>query len=365
MAHKQKLRSFHLFAGAGGGILADLILGHEVIGACEIEKYPRDVLLARQRDGILPAFPIWDDVCTLDGNPWRGSVDILCGGFPCQDISAAGKGAGITGERSGLWKEYARLIGEMRPRFVFAENSPLLRTRGLGVVLEDLAALGYNARWGIIGARDVGAPHKRDRMWVLAYAMHAGLQGQLYKRGTCSERRENPDGCTPANSGCLRGSLWRQDQSGSEVKSLADAKRFGRIKDKQPTKLRSDLFKQSSNDRRIPNAEEIIKRSEGIGWWGFECGGLWWHTDPANVLHPESEGGGALRDSQETKGGVSCGNAQHPSERGVSTQDRQRPVEPLVGRVAHGVAHRVDRLKAIGNGQVPQCAALAWRILTA
>jgi DNA (cytosine-5)-methyltransferase 1 len=168
MAHKQKLRSFHLFAGAGGGILADLILGHEVIGACEIEKYPRDVLLARQRDGILPSFPIWDDVRELDGNPWRGAVDILCGGFPCQDISSAGKGAGITGERSGLWKEYARLIGEMRPRFVFAENSPLLRTRGLGVVLEDLASLGYNARWGIIGAGDVGAWHQRKRLWLLA-----------------------------------------------------------------------------------------------------------------------------------------------------------------------------------------------------
>jgi site-specific DNA-cytosine methylase len=174
MAHKHKLNTFHLFAGAGGGILADLLLGHNPIGACEIEPYPRDVLLARQRDGILPAFPIWDDVCTLDGTPWRGTVDVLCGGFPCQDISAAGKGAGITGERSGLWKEYARLIGEMRPRFVFAENSPLLRTRGLGVVLEDLAALGYNARWGVLGARDVGAPHKRDRMWVLAYTNNNG-----------------------------------------------------------------------------------------------------------------------------------------------------------------------------------------------
>ena len=169
MAHTTKqLNTFHLFAGAGGGILADILLGHNPIGAAEIEKYPRDVLLARQADGHLPQFPIWDDVATLDGNPWRGSVDILCGGFPCQDISAAGKGAGITGERSGLWKEYARLIGEMRPRFVFAENSPLLRTRGLGVVLEDLAALGYNARWGIIGARDVGAWHQRKRLWILA-----------------------------------------------------------------------------------------------------------------------------------------------------------------------------------------------------
>ena len=169
MEHKQ-LNTFHLFAGAGGGILADLLLGHNPIGACEIEQYPRDVLLARQRDGILPNFPIWDDVCTLDGKPWRGTVDVLAGGFPCQDISAAGKGAGISGERSGLWKEYARLIEEIQPRFVFAENSPLLRTRGLGVVLKDLASLGYNARWGVIGARSVGAPHKRDRMWVLAYA---------------------------------------------------------------------------------------------------------------------------------------------------------------------------------------------------
>jgi DNA (cytosine-5)-methyltransferase 1 len=164
----QKLNTFHLFAGAGGGILADLLLGHNPIGACEIQQYPRDVLLARQRDGILPTFPIWDDVCSLDGTPWRGSVDVLCGGFPCQDISSAGKGAGITGERSGLWKEYARLIGEMRPKFVFAENSPLLRTRGLGTVLKDLADLGYNARWCVLGARDVGAPHQRNRMWILA-----------------------------------------------------------------------------------------------------------------------------------------------------------------------------------------------------
>jgi DNA (cytosine-5)-methyltransferase 1 len=172
MAHKHKLNTFHLFSGAGGGILADLLLGHNPIGACEIEPYPRDVLLARQRDGILPAFPIWDDVCTLDGTPWRGTVDVLCGGFPCQDISAAGKGAGITGERSGLWKEYARLIGEMRPKFVFAENSPLLRTRGLTVVLKDLAEMGYNARWCILGADQFGAIHRRKRLWVLASYPH-------------------------------------------------------------------------------------------------------------------------------------------------------------------------------------------------
>ena len=187
MAHT-KLNTFHLFAGAGGGILGDLLLGHNPIGACEIEPYPRDVLLARQRDGILPSFPIWDDVATLDGNPWRGTVDVLCGGFPCQDISSAGKGAGITGERSGLWKEYARLIGEMRPRFVFAENSPNLRTRGLVTVLKDIASMGYDAKWCVLGAGDIKAPHQRKRMWVLAYPHSERLKGGMQK----TERTSSP-----------------------------------------------------------------------------------------------------------------------------------------------------------------------------
>ena len=140
------MRELHLFARAGGGILGGILLGHTTVCAVQIESYCRKVLLQRQRDGILPKFPIWDDVKTFDGKPWRGKVDVVCGGFPCQDISAAGKGAGISGERSGLWKEMARIIGEVGSRFVFIENSPLLRTRGLQVVLRDLAEMGYDAR---------------------------------------------------------------------------------------------------------------------------------------------------------------------------------------------------------------------------
>lgn len=162
------MNELHLFAGAGGGILGGKLLGHTTVCAVEIEDYPRQVLLQRQRDEILPKFPIWDDVSTFDGTPWRGTVDVICGGFPCQDISSAGRGKGIEGERSGLWKEYKRLIGEIRPNFIFAENSPLLRTRGLTVILKDLAELGYDARWCILGSGDFQAPHSRKRMWILA-----------------------------------------------------------------------------------------------------------------------------------------------------------------------------------------------------
>ena len=164
------MNELHLFAGAGGGILGGILLGHTCVCAVEIEPYCRRVLLQRQRDGILPKFPIWDDVRTFDGKPWRGKVDCVCGGFPCQDISTAGNGAGIDGDRSGLWEEMRRIIGEVRPRFALVENSPALTFRGLGRVLGDLADLGMDARWGVLGADAVGFPHHRARMWVVAYS---------------------------------------------------------------------------------------------------------------------------------------------------------------------------------------------------
>lgn len=157
-----------LFAGAGGGILGGKLLGWRTVCAVEWEPYPASVLCARQNDGVLPPFPIWDDVQTFDGKPWRGIVDVVSGGFPCQDISAAGKGAGIDGARSGMWREMARIIHEVRPRYAFVENSPMLTSRGLGTVLGDLAAMGFDARWGVLGGRDVGAIHRRDRIWIVA-----------------------------------------------------------------------------------------------------------------------------------------------------------------------------------------------------
>ena len=162
------MNELHLFAGAGGGILAGQLLGHRTVCAVEFEPYAQAVLVARQNDGSLPPFPIWDDVRTFDGNPWRGTVDLVAGGFPCQDISAAGKGAGLSGERSGLWSEMARIIGEVRPRYAFIENSPMLVSRGLDRVLSDLAKMGFDAEWCCLSAADCGAWHERDRIWILA-----------------------------------------------------------------------------------------------------------------------------------------------------------------------------------------------------
>ena len=230
-----------LFAGAGGGILGGKLLGWRTVCAVEWDAYARDVLVARQNDGCLDPFPIWDDVQTFDGRPWRGIVDVVSGGFPCQDISCAGRGAGIDGQRSGMWQHMARIVGEVEPRFVFVENSPMLVGRGLARVLADLASMGYDAKWGVVGAVHAGAPHKRERIWILADAREIRL----------------------------------------------DAGRSG------------ESLQRTWLDGEAPMVNPA-----------------WWDTEPG------------------------------------------------VDRVAHGLANGLDRIAALGNGQVPAVVALAWNILT-
>lgn len=152
-----------LFAGIGGFDLGLERAGFETAWFCEQDEFCQRVLRKHW-----PHAPIYDDIRELRGVDVK-PVDLLCGGFPCQDLSYAGRGAGIEGERSGLWSEYARLVGELRPRYVLVENVPALAHRGLGRVLGDLAALGYDAEWDCIPASAVGAPHRRDRIWLVAY----------------------------------------------------------------------------------------------------------------------------------------------------------------------------------------------------
>ena len=159
----EKLRVLDLFSGIGGFSLGLERAGMRTVAFCEIDPFCRRVLAK-----LWPGIPIHKDVRQLAGTA-IGTVDVICGGFPCQDISAAGARVGIDGERSGLWSEYARLIGDLRPNYVIVENVDDLAIRGLGRVLGDLAALRYDAEWHCIPAAAVGADHWRDRLWIIAY----------------------------------------------------------------------------------------------------------------------------------------------------------------------------------------------------
>jgi len=328
-----------LFAGAGGGILGGHLLGWRTVCAVEFAAYPRSVLLARQRDGMLPRFPVWDDVRTFDGKPWRGHVDVVSGGFPCQDISVAGKGDGLDGERSGLWSEMARIIGEVQPRFAFVENSPMLTSRGLDRVLADLSTLGYDAEWGVVGADDAGAPHRRERIWILAYA----------------QRSRGIERCEPS---VQRGRPAETEQAGMggigqhPIGKLADPDVFGRLHGQ--AEERTAIGGIHAQREPEPSGEDVAdaaeQRLEGAGheqpdlecrprFVGKSAAGSWWATEP---------GLGGMVDELADR------------------LDLHGTPEPgSVPRVATGIAKRVDRLKAIGNGQVPAAAALAWNTLYA
>ncbi len=158
------LRVLDLFSGIGGFSLGlERTGGFETVAFCEIDPFCRRVLAKHW-----PNVRQFEDVTKLRGED-VGPVDVICGGFPCQDISLAGKGEGLSGARSGLWRHYARLIGELRPDYVLVENVAALLSRGLGDVLRDLAAIGYDAEWDCIPASSVGALHHRDRIWITAY----------------------------------------------------------------------------------------------------------------------------------------------------------------------------------------------------
>jgi DNA (cytosine-5)-methyltransferase 1 len=163
------MNELSLFTGAGGGLLASCILGHSIVCAVERDEYCIEVLIQRQNERALPAFPIWDDICTFDGKPWRGTVDLVSGGFPCQAFSSAARGRNIA--EKDLWGEMRRVIGEVQPRCVFAEN---VSERAILQAQTDLLEMEYNSKYLKLSAKDVGADHERDRFWLLAYTDYYG-----------------------------------------------------------------------------------------------------------------------------------------------------------------------------------------------
>jgi DNA (cytosine-5)-methyltransferase 1 len=181
MDEGQPMRVLDLFSGIGGFSLGLERAGMQTIAFCETDNACQKVLQKHW-----PDVPIFNDVKELTHNDLQEPIDVICGGFPCQDISFAGKGAGLEGERSGLWWEFHRLIKEIKPTYVIAENVSALRSRGLDEILRSLAEIGYDAEWHCIPASAVGAPHRRDRIWIIAYPQCKGLQGLVYKgSGLC------------------------------------------------------------------------------------------------------------------------------------------------------------------------------------
>lgn len=156
-----------LFSGIGGNSIG-LRNYVQTLAYCEADRHAQAVLLSRMSDGSLPRSPICTDVTKLDGRDFAGKVDIIIAGFPCQDISVAGTGAGLAGKRSGLFFEVMRLAKEIKPTFVFLENVPAIRTRGLDTVIQELTEAGYDCRWTMLSAAEIGAPHKRERWFCLA-----------------------------------------------------------------------------------------------------------------------------------------------------------------------------------------------------
>jgi len=186
------MRMLDLFSGIGGfSLAASWVWGDEleIVGFCEIEEYCQKVLAKN-----FPLVPIYSDIRELKGEQFN-NIDLITGGFPCQDISTANpNGKGIEGERSGLWKEMFRLIGEIRPRYCILENVAALFYRGLSVVLADLAQSGYDAEWQSISAAQIGAPHKRERVWIVAYPYSSGQPSGKPGPGKGAFRGRNPSG---------------------------------------------------------------------------------------------------------------------------------------------------------------------------
>ncbi|RCU29626.1 DNA cytosine methyltransferase [Acinetobacter baumannii] len=294
-----------LFAGAGGGVLASYLMGWRTVCAVERDAYAAQVLAQRQNDGILEAFPIWSDITTFDGKPWQGIVDVISGGFPCQDISSAGKGVGIEGERSGLWSEMARIIGEVRPRYVFVENSPMLVSRGLTRVISDLAQMGYDAQWARFSASNFGAPHIRDRIWIVAHSQSIGCEENGLPIG--EEQEKSLFGINGENVAYTNGSANGKQYFNAEKRRNIHEPIF------DVANTNCERFKQV--EQRVFSRTQREASSDPSQHSSFTRGWEWW------------------------------------------------AIEPELGRVADGVANRVDRLKAIGNGQVSIVAKCAFEYL--
>lgn len=383
------MRELSLFSGAGGGLLASILLGFRTVCYVEYDAYCQRVIQARIREGFLHDAPIWDDVRTFDGRPWAGLVDVITAGFPCQPFSSAGHRRGADDPRN-MWPSTARIIREVGPRLVFLENVPallgpvrrngrIIRPSYFGDILSDLAESGYDVRWSCLSAAEVGAPHGRNRVWVLA---HAGEQQGVERciapmlRGWAQEAEQVGLG---RGSGPKAHSHGVGTESGREPRYMAGSQGAGQEKAEQRERdgnaaLHSRATLADSDSQRESQSEGTLAQQRGWpGNGGDEIATTHAHSErckernstafpdaarqppwlPAeagsqgtdNVPHAEGDGweqGGSLREGRDTllanDGGVGGGGTDSGREEGEGWWS----AEPPVGRVAHGLASKLD-----------------------
>ena len=335
-----------LCSGAGGLDLglAIAIPGYRAVGHVERETYAAATLVARMEDASLDCAPVWDDVGTFDGRPWRGAVDIVTAGYQCQPFSVAGKRRGADDPRH-LWPHVARIIGEVEPPFVFLENVAHHLRLGFPEVANGLVGMGYRLAAGLFTAAEVGAPHKRERLFILAISEGDELADPARLLWHPVEWRE-PDGTAAAlaDAAC---------QCEREPADEADAV-TGRGSARDEPRDDGCNVADADGERRVQaeRGEPPLGRSDPFG--------------------------GDVDDADGTRSqGRSDEPCQHAGERpawppgpgdvdGWARYLRAAPdLEPSIRRGADGLAHRVDRLRLCGNGVVPLVAAHALRTLAA
>jgi len=332
-----------LFSGIGGFALGVYWAGlrFDEHYFSEVDKYAIQVYKQR-----FPHSIALGDIREIKGKMFQEKEWIITGGFPCQDISVAGKGAGLAGERSGLWFEYARIISELRPRYAIMENVGALTFRGIDAVLGSLSEIGYDAEWQDIRASDVGAPHKRERIWIVAYP--GGSRSGSESGDAHTDRRRGAWG----DESPLR-QTYRQDgtdRANSTSKTSRDLSNSKCVNDDNPGHGASEVCRERSE-----KAEVSIRMAD---------------TDCKRFKKQPDKFTKKTENVNSKIGGTFITNSKGSECAGVGREARRRrsepgcsswwAAEPDVGRVAHGVSSRVDRLKCIGNSIVPEIAELIF-----
>lgn len=357
------LRALSLCSGIGGldlGVKRALGDGVRTVCYVEREAYAAAVLVARMAESALDAAPVWDDLDTFDARAWRGAVDIVVAGFPCQPWSVAGSRLGTEDER-WLWPRIAEIIGDVGPRYAFLENVPgLVNGRGLGAVLGGLADLGFDAEWTTLRASDVGAPHRRERLFILAHGRRVGTDGiqPLTVTGVRVPPRARGNGGSMADATDI-GLNGGRERSGSAV--IAYARELGT----------GATLPESGRDMGDPHLPRLQGRERPHGqgpdelpawppgpeerdrWAGILA--RWPELAPAvgNAVRGRRAG---PRDAIRRLGAdAGAGPAGEPGGGGEA--------ESGLRGVADGSAYRVDRLRALGNAVVPAQAERALRLL--